>query len=132
MAYLTLRQRRRPEIDPVSGQTKARLKRTLGYDLDERKCPTVMYLIDDDDPDNPGGLDLELWAEENDPACHPDGGGMANPTSLAARTNLSTTTVVNSVLSMCHVHEVGPVRITTVQSFDAGYAQYRAKDRRRR
>jgi hypothetical protein len=132
MAYLTLRQRRRPEIDPETGLTKALLNRTLGYDLDERKCPTVMYLIDSDDPDNPGGLDLELWAEENDPTCHPDCGGIANPTSLAARTTLSTTTVTNSVLPMCHVHEVGPVRITCARSFDVGYAQYQAKDGRRR
>jgi hypothetical protein len=129
MAY---RIRRRPEIDPVSGQTKALLKRTLAYDDDPRKCPTIGYVIDDDDPDNPGGFDLELWAELNDPTCHPACGGIANPTSLAARTNLSEWTVVNSVLPMCHVHLVGPVMITCARSFDAGYAQYQTKDGRRR
>jgi hypothetical protein len=124
--------RRRPEIDPETGLTKALLKRTLEYDDDPRKCPTVGYLFDRDE-ENAGGLDLAGWAEENDPTCHPARGGIANPRSLAARTGLSERTVVNSVLPLpiFHVHSVGPVMITTAQSFDAGYRVYQACDGRR-
>jgi hypothetical protein len=134
MAYRVIRRRvrRRPEVDPETGLTKALLKRTLGYDDDPRKCPTVGYLLDRDE-ENAGGFDLAGWAEENDLTCHPNNGGTANPRSLAARTGLSEWTVVNSVLPLpiFHVHRVGPVTITTAQSFDAGYRCYQACDGRR-
>jgi hypothetical protein len=129
MAY---RIRRRPAVDTETGVRKATLKRTLGYHVDPEKCPTVVYLLDRDLP-NAGGFDLALWAEENDLACHPDCGGIANPTSMAALTTLSEWTVVNSVLpTYCHTWKgVGPVQITCIRSFVAGYQEYRAGDGRR-
>jgi hypothetical protein len=126
MGYgIAKRMRRRPAIDPMTGYTVASQRRLVGEEEE-----SAMYFAGPDE-EHPWCFDLESWAEENDPTCHPAVGGVANPTSLAARTRLSIWTLVNSVLPMCDVHWVGPIAITNVKSFDADYRDYRSFDGRR-
>ncbi len=122
---MTYRKRRKPDRDPETGVTYARQLREVSSEY--------LQLLGDEKPR--GAFDLEYWAEENDPACDPHEGGLANIASMAAVGRVSRHTLVNSVFPRIEhcLHREGPVVISATNTIVAGCREYvqeqRAKQR---
>ena len=112
----------RPEIDPVSGIRKTILARMFQKD-DERY--DLRFLADAKEP-IPGGFKAEEWLRTFDPTADATD-VIANTSRMAAMTPYGEKTLVNSEMpDWCHYHTLGPIRITTVTSLDAGVSRYHA------
>ena len=122
---MTYRKFRKPNRDPETGIAYARQLREV-----RGEC---LQMLGDEKPRGP--FDLEFWAEDNDPACDPRSGGLANPASMAAVGGVSRDTLVNSVFPriMDCLHREGPIVISATNTIVAGCHEYvqeqRAKQR---
>ncbi len=118
---MTYRKPRKPKRDPETGITYVRQLREVSSEY--------LQMLGDEKPR--GAFDLEVWAEENDSACDPRSGGLANVTSMAALGGVSRDTLVNSVfprLEHC-LHREGPVRISAPNTIVAGCREYKEEQR---
>ena len=118
---MTYRKIRKPNRDPETGITYARQLREVS------DC--YRYTPAEGKPR--GAFDLEYWTEENDSACDPRSGGLANPASMAAVGGVSRDTLVNSVfprLNHC-LHREGPIVISATNTIVAGCSNYQEEQR---
>ncbi len=120
---MTYRKIRKPNRDPETGITYARQLREVP------DC--YRYTPAEGTPR--GAFDLEYWAEENDSACDPRSGGLANVTSMAAVGGVSQRTLVNSVFPriMDCLRREGPIVISATNTIVAGCREYVREQRTR-
>jgi hypothetical protein len=120
---MSYRKRRKPNRDPETGVTYARLLREVwdGY----------LQMLGDEKPR--GAFDLISWAEDNDPDCDPRSGGLANKASMAVVGRVSQRTLVNSVFPRIEhcLHREGPVVISATNTIAAGCREYVQEQRAR-
>ena len=118
---MTYRKRRKPDRDLETGIAYARQLREVSSEY--------LQMLGDEKPR--GAFDLEYWAEDNDPACEPRSGGLANIGSMAAVGGVSQRTLVNSVFPRIEhcLYREGPVVISATNTIVAGSREYKEEQR---
>ena len=114
---MSYRKRRKPNRDPETGATYARQLREVSGEY--------LQMLGDEKPR--GAFDLVYWAEENDPACDPRSGGLANIASMAAVGGVSQRTLVNSVFPRIEhcLHREGPIVLSATNTIATACSGYR-------
>jgi hypothetical protein len=120
---MTYGKRRRSGCDPETGIAYARQLREVSSEY--------LQMLGDEKPC--GAFDLEYWAEENDSACDPRSGGLANLTFMSAVGGVSRRTLVNNVFPRIEhcLHREGPVVISATNTIAAACSGYREEQRAR-